>query len=116
MQSDLKYIIIDLQDEKDICPTFLTEALLLRKRIKIPFLFAGVMEKAESYLEKFNYFESYPIFVTAEDAVRALRIMHPSLTESNVSIPTKFGLPLLAGWRQLQGLVGDHHNQAKATF
>ena len=101
--AELEYTIIDFQDEKDICPTFLEEILLLRKRLNFPFLFAGVMERPQSYLESFNYTDSYPLFVTPEDAVRALRSQHPGLTERPVKMPIKFGFPLLVSWKQMQG-------------
>ena len=101
--ADLEYVIIDLQDEKEICPAFLEELVLLRKRLKGPFLFAGVMERPQNYLEAYNYGYSYPSFVTPEDAVRALRIQYPGLTERPIYSPLRYGFPLLPGWKQFQG-------------
>ena len=101
--TDLEYVIVDFQDEKDICPSFLEEILFLRKRLKGPFLFAGVMERPQNYLENFSYKDAYPLFVTPEDAVRALRIQHPGLTERPVAAPIDFGNSLLLTWKQLQG-------------
>ena len=102
MHTELEYTIIDLQDEKDICPIFLEELLLLKKRLLGPFLFAGVMEKPLDYLERF-YSSSFPIFITPEDAVRALRIQRPGITESPVKSPIKIGFPILLSWKQIQG-------------
>ncbi|MCB9229768.1 MAG: hypothetical protein H6618_09165 [Deltaproteobacteria bacterium] len=103
--ADLEYVIIDLQDEKDICPAFLEELLLLRKRLKYPFLFVGVMERPQSYIEAYGYGGPMPAFVTPEDAVRVLRIQYPGLTERKVDSPLRFGLPFLLGWKQFQGEV-----------
>ena len=101
--ADLEYVVIDLQDEKDICPSFLEELLLLRKRLRCPFLFAGVMERPQNYLESYNYGFAYPVIITPEDAVRALRIQYPGLTEQLVRSPIKYGFPLLLSWKQYQG-------------
>ena len=101
--AELEYTILDFQDEKDICPTFLEEVLLLRKRLNFPFLFAGVMDRPRMFIEQYKYHTYYPLFATPEDAVRALRIMHPNLTEIPVKMPIKFGFPLLMSWKQFQG-------------
>lgn len=103
--SELEYTIVDLQDEKDICPVFLEELQFLRKRLRQPFLFAGVMERPQEYLESYHHKDAYPLFITPEDAVRALRILHPGLTESSLKYPIKFGYPLLLSWRQMQGEI-----------
>ena len=80
VETELKYLIVDLQDEKDICAGFLQAILHLKKRLRFPFLFAGVVEKPREILQRYNYSE-FPIFVSPEDAVRALRVHYPGLTE-----------------------------------
>jgi hypothetical protein len=80
VETELKYLIVDLQDEKDICAGFLQSVLHLKKRLRVPFLFAGVVEKPREILQRYNYSE-FPIFVSPEDAVRALRVHYPGLTE-----------------------------------
>lgn len=79
-KTELQYLIVDFQDEKDVCPNFLVGLLHLRKRLRFPFLFAGVYEGPRKILSDYAYRE-FPIFVSPEDAVRALRMSHPALTE-----------------------------------
>lgn len=90
----LNYLIFDFQDEREVCPAFLEEMILARKRLRFPFLFSGVMEQARTFLENYNYGVSYPIFVVPEDAIRALRMQHPGMTEVMPVIPIVFDCPL----------------------
>jgi hypothetical protein len=86
ISTELKYVIIDLQDEKDVCHTFLQEVIQLRKRLRIPFLFCGVMDRPMRVLEDYNYTSSvYPTFNVPEEAVEFLRIKHPLVLESDMS-------------------------------
>lgn len=55
ISTELRYVIIDLQDEKDVCPTFLQEIIQLRKRLRMPFLFAGVMDRPLKVLNDYSY-------------------------------------------------------------
>jgi len=80
-QNEMRYVILDLQDEKEVCTAFLAEIMQLRKRLPIPFVFAGVMEKPLSFLSDYDYTRDFPTFTTPEDAVRALRMQYPGLTE-----------------------------------
>lgn len=100
----IDYVIFDFQDEKDVCPSFIEEILFLRKRLKVPFLFVGVMVKPMSYIENYTGEQSlsFSMFMTPEDAVRAIRIYQPGLTEGRLNIPVRFGIPLLDHWRQFQ--------------
>ncbi len=94
----LEYVIFDFQEEKYIKDDFLQELIQLRKRLKIHFLFAGVSEEAKSLLESYNCTEYFPFFLTPEDAVRALRIQYPGMTESPIHSSIAFGMPLRAQW------------------
>lgn len=96
VETELKYLIIDLQDEKDICSGFLQAVLHLKKRLRFPFLFAGVVERPREILVRYNY-SDFPIFVSPEDAVRALRMSYPQLTETPLD-KIEFGA-LIAGAR-----------------
>lgn len=80
-QNDMRYLILDLQDEKEICQTFLAEVMQLNKRLPIPFIFAGVMEKPLRFLCDYDYTKDFPTFTSPEDAVRALRMQYPGITE-----------------------------------
>lgn len=86
----IEYLIFDLQEEKCFCETFMQELMLLKRRLQIPFLFVGVMDAPQAYLSKYNYGNEYPLFVTPEDAVRALRIQNPGLTEASLKTEVPF--------------------------
>ena len=64
LNSDFRYLIFDLQDEKEVCEKFLEETLHLWRRLRFPFLFAGVMPKPEKILMSYAYHDSYPVFDT----------------------------------------------------
>ena len=91
----LEYLVFDLQEEKDICPTFIIEVMQIKKRLEYPFLFCGVMQQARFSLASYNCNRTYPFFVTPEDAIRALRIQNPGLTEITISNNIHFGRSLI---------------------
>ncbi len=93
--TSLEYMVFDFQDEKEVCPTFLQELMQLRKRLRIQLLFAGVMEQPRKHLEGFNYGETFPIFLSPEDAIRALRMQNPGLTEAPLKAPVMFNTSLI---------------------
>ena len=96
------YLILDLMDENEICEGFLEELLFVRKRAKGPFLLVGVMEKPQQTLGLHTFQAEFPIFITPEDAVRALRITNPGLTEQPLTMPIQFGTSVGALWSQIQ--------------
>ena len=86
ISTELQYVVIDLQDEKDVCPTFLQEIIQLRKRLRMPFLFAGVMDRPLKVLNDYSYTSDlYPTFITPEDAVSYLRANHPLVLSADLS-------------------------------
>lgn len=89
-QHEMRYVILDLQDEKEVCTTFLAEVMQLKKRLPIPFIFAGVMEKPLKFLSDYDYTKGFPTFTTPEDAVRALRMQYPGVTEQG-ALGVEFG-------------------------
>jgi hypothetical protein len=94
LSSELKYVILDLQDEKEICGLFLEELLQLRKRLKqYPFLFAGVMDKPRRVLESYDYLSRSPLFVTPEEAITWLGQNHPGISLQPAN-PTETGAPI----------------------
>jgi hypothetical protein len=93
MNTDVRYVLVDLQDEKEICPTFLEELLQLARRLRIPFLFAGVMDKAKRVLLSYNFQSRAPLFVTPEDAVTWLDQNHPGLRRVSLH-GMQFGVPV----------------------
>ena len=92
LASELRYLIVDFQDENDICSTIITELLQLRKRLRIPFLFAGLMARPRAVLESYAY-SGYPFFVTPEEAVMYLQKHHAPLMEVDLAKIT-FGEPI----------------------
>lgn len=81
LNHQLRYLIVDFQDEKDVCPAILTELLQLRKRLRFPFLFCGVMEGPKKFLLSYNYHD-YPFFPVPEDAVAFLKKSQSQLLQS----------------------------------
>ena len=90
-----KYLIIDFQDEKDVCTTMLVELLQLRKRLKFPFLLVGLMERPRQFLLSYAYGD-HLFFNTPEDAIDHLRAIHPGLAESDMG-GIEFDKPIPTG-------------------
>ncbi|MEY4630468.1 MAG: hypothetical protein RIQ81_588 [Pseudomonadota bacterium] len=89
---EFRYLVLDLQDEKDVCPGFIEEVLQLWKRMRVPFLFSGVMIKPRKVLESYNYQARYPIYLTPEEAVRSLNGLNIDLGAKIEGI--EFGVPI----------------------
>ena len=106
-QIKLGYLVFDFQEEKHISTNFLVELMQLRKRLGIPFLFAGALNESKKTLEAYSCQDSYPIFWTPDDAIRALRIQNPGITENNAKNNIKFGKSLT------QPLKGNNKPQQK---
>lgn len=81
---ELRYLIVDFQDEKEVCSTMLTELLQLRKRLRFPFLFCGMMENPRKFLKSYAY-DDYPFFAIPEEAVSYLKGVNPSLLMTDLS-------------------------------
>ncbi len=81
MNTEVRYVLLDLQDEKEVCPSFLEEILQLARRLKVPFIFAGVMEKPKKLLEAYDFLSRAPLFVTPEEALVWLDKNYPGLTK-----------------------------------
>jgi hypothetical protein len=92
LNTGIRYCLIDFQDEKDVCPTILIELLQLRKRMKIPFVFVGLMDRPKMVLTSYAY-SGYPFFAAPEEAVLHLRQMHSELFHINFS-KVLFGDPI----------------------
>ncbi len=75
---ELQYLVVDFQDEKEVCPTILIELLQLRKRLRFPFIFVGLMERPRSILKSYAYGD-YPFFDTPEDAMIYLEKHHKEI-------------------------------------
>ncbi len=93
VSTDMSYLIVDFQDEKEVCSTILIEILQLRKRLRFPFIFAGLMERAKTVLASYAY-NDHPFFVTPEEAVKYLRTKFPELVANADANAVKFGEPI----------------------
>jgi len=88
----LPYLILDFQDEKEVCVTILTELLQLKKRLRFPFLFCGMMESPRKFLLSYAY-NDYPFFPVPEEAVAFLKAKEPGVLKANIST-IKVGEPI----------------------
>jgi hypothetical protein len=93
MTTEVKYVLVDLQDEKEVCPAFLEEMLQLAKRLRYPFVFAGVMDKPKRILQSYDFLSRSPTYVTPEEAVVALEKAYPGITKGSVE-GVDFGVPI----------------------
>lgn len=85
MNTEVRYVLVDLQDEKEVCGAFLEELMQLSKRIKFPFIFTGVMDKPKKILESYAFLSRHPVFDTPEDAVEYLEKKFPGITKVSLS-------------------------------
>lgn len=110
---EVPYVIIDLGDEKEVCSELIVELLQLRKRLKCPFYFAGVMDRPRKVLSANAYSPGSPIFSTPEDAVAEIAKKYPQmLSKSSEAIP--FGQPLVIS-RPRPGLRGEGGAEAEGS-
>ncbi len=115
--NNLKYVVVDFQDEKVVCSTFIEELLQLKKRLKFPFVFIGVMEKPKQTLEAFDYRGEFPLFASPEEAVGAFRARHPDLINASLENVT-FGIPLAVvrpGSRLITGEEGEEGQEEEGV-
>jgi len=75
--TDVRYVIVDLQDEKEVCYLFLEEIMQLRKRLRYPFVFAGVMDKPRQILASYDFLQQ--VFTAPQDAIAHLRKTVPQV-------------------------------------
>ncbi len=80
----LRYLIVDFQDEKDVCSSILSELLQLRKRLRYPFIFCGMMDVPKKYLKSYAY-NDYPFFTDPEEAVAFLKKSQADVMKADLS-------------------------------
>ncbi|SMF55451.1 hypothetical protein [Pseudobacteriovorax antillogorgiicola] len=81
---EIRYLIVDFQDEKEVCTTILTELLQLNKRLDFPFIFCGMMEAPKNFMRSYLY-NDHPFFEVPEDAVAYLKQSRPELLMVDLS-------------------------------
>jgi hypothetical protein len=109
--TQLRYVIFDFQDEKEVPADFLEELMQLMKRVRIPFLFSGVMQRPRALLMSYDYTSKYPIFATIDDAVAFLEQKYPSyLAAPHDGI--NFGTPIEMVRSRLNGKGSEEDGEA----
>jgi hypothetical protein len=114
MNTEVRYVLIDLQDEKETCAVLLEELMQLAKRLKLPFVFAGVMEKARQILKSYNFQSRAPIFVTPEDAAAWLEQNYPGVTRVSLS-GLQFGVAIASSRPRYAAIVDEGGADAEAA-
>lgn len=113
MSSEVRYVLVDLQDEKEICGAFLEELMQLSKRLRVPFLIAGVMEKPRRILESYDFAKRWPLFATPEEAVAYLDKNFPGTTRVSLE-GLEFGVPI-ASSRPRNAVMADVETEAEGA-
>lgn len=114
MSTEIRYVVLDLQDEKEVCGAFLEEVLQLAKRMRIPFLFAGVMDKPRRLLEAYDFTRKTPLFLTPEEAVAWLKANHPDLLAASKE-GIEYGVPVASSRPRNAALVDAEVGEAEAV-
>lgn len=84
MAHEISYLIVDFQDEKEVCASILTELIQLNKRLDLPFIFCGLMEAPKVFIRSYLY-SDHPFFDIPEDAIAYLKKSRPALTMVDLS-------------------------------
>ena len=106
ISTELRYLIFDLQDEKEVPIDFLEELMQLMRRLRIPFLFAGVTDRPRQILKSYAYTTKYPVFVDVDEARTWLEQRHPEFF--NVKLDgIQFGTPIEMVRSRLNGKPGE---------
>lgn len=113
MASDVRYVLIDLQDEKEVCGAFLEELLQLAKRLRFPFVFCGVMDKARRILESYDFLGRAPLFITPEEAVTYLDKTYPGVTKVSLD-GLEFGVAIAQSRPRHMALPEEAGTEAEA--
>jgi hypothetical protein len=109
--TQLRYVIFDLQDEKEVPADFLEELMQLMKRMRIPFLFTGVMQKPRALLMSYDYTSKYPIFNSIDDVINFMENKHPQLLKPGTD-GISFGSPIEMVRSRLNGKAGEDEGEA----
>jgi hypothetical protein len=111
--TQLRYIIFDFQDEKEVPADFLEELMQLMKRVRIPFLFTGVMQRPKSLLMSYDYTSKYPIFSSIEECISFLDKKFPNLLAAPHD-GIAFGTPIEMVRSRLNGKPGEDEGEMAA--
>lgn len=111
--TQLRYVIFDFQDEKEVPADFVEELMQLMKRMRIPFLFTGVMQRPKDLLKSYDYTSKFPIFATSEEAITFLESKYPTLLGAPHD-GIVFGSPIEMVRSRLNGKPGEEDGEMPA--
>ena len=111
--TSLKYIVFDFQDEKEVPADFLEELMQLMKRVRIPFLFTGVMQRPQALLSSYDYTSKFPIFGSTGEAIEYLDKKVPGLLAAPHD-GIHFGKPIEMVRSRLNGKAGEDDGETVA--
>ncbi len=75
--TQIPYVVFDLQEESTLCPFFLSELGILRKKLRTPFLFCGARIKTQGLLETYHLLHPFPFWHSPEEALQCMRRQYP---------------------------------------
>ena len=85
LTNEIQYVMVDLQDEKDVCRIFLEELINLRKRLSLPFYFIGVMDRPRKFLNDFGISGTTHFALTPEAASEHLQMNYAPLYQAGLN-------------------------------
>jgi hypothetical protein len=109
--TSLRYIVFDFQDEKEVPADFLEELMQLMKRVRIPFLFTGVMSRPRALLSSYDYTSKFPIFGSTDEAIEYLDKKFPGLLAAPHD-GIHFGTPIEMVRSRLNGKTGEDDGES----
>lgn len=115
ISTKLKYLAFDLQDEKEVPGDFLEELMQLMRRLRIPFLFAGVTDRPRAILESYAYKTKYPIFTNVDELGVWLSQKQPQLLMTDFN-GIHFGTPIEMVRSRLNGKPGEDGEEVAADL
>lgn len=115
ISTKLKYLAFDLQDEKEVPVDFLEELMQLMRRLRIPFLFAGVTSRPRKILESYAYATKYPIFGNVDDLNDWISQKQPQLLSAEFD-GINFGSPIEMVRSRLNGKPGEDGEEASSDM
>ncbi len=106
MTNEIQYVMVDLQDEKDICRVFLEELINLRKRLAMPFYFVGVMDRPRQFLNDFGIADYTHFALTPEEAADHLQATYPIVYQSGLNKKIDLRTKITVSKARLQQRLG----------
>ena len=94
----IPYVVFDLQEEATLCSCFLSELGVLRKKLRIPFLFCGSRIKTQTLLEAHHLLYPFPFWHAPEEALQRMKLAYPDGGNEASEVVVHFDHPLSQTW------------------